>query len=123
MDVSRLNLEELRRQRDVIEFRRSGHIGRTNRFDHDAEIRLTQGATTETKENVGFVPLLHPRGNYPLSENVSVRSDFHGLAAPQGRAFDILLADEYAGNESFAAHAGDRTVDGGADSKTVYNCA
>lgn len=123
MDVSRRNLEELRLQRDVIEFRRSGHFGRTNRFDHDAEICFTQEATTETKENVGFVPLLHLRGNYPLSENVSVRFDFQGRAAPRGRAFDILLADEYAGNESLAAHAGDRMVDGGADSKTVYNCA
>lgn len=89
----------------------------------DAEVRLTQGATTSAKENVGFVPLLHAQGKFAISNAFSFRIDFDGLAAPQGRAFDVLLAGEYAASESFSGYAGYRTVEGGADNKTVYNFA
>jgi hypothetical protein len=89
----------------------------------DAEVRLTQGGTTAAKENVGFVPLLHAQALYSITDNLKFRFDFDGLAAPQGRAFDVLLAGEYAPTESLAGYLGYRTVEGGADNKTVYNFA
>lgn len=89
----------------------------------DAEVRLTQGTTRSAKENIGFVPLLHAQALYAITNKSSLRIDFDGLAAPQGRAFDILVAGEYAPTESFAGYAGYRTVEGGADNKTVYNFA
>lgn len=89
----------------------------------DAEIRLTQGAQTATKQNVGFVPLLHARANYKMNETFSFNFDFDGLAAPQGRAFDILFAAEYAKNDQLKGYLGYRTVEGGADNKEVYNFA
>jgi hypothetical protein len=89
----------------------------------DAEVRLSQGATSSAKENVGFVPLLHAQAKYSVSNSFSFRLDFDGLAAPQGRAVDVQIAGEYAATKSLAGYAGYRTVEGGADNKTVYNFA
>lgn len=89
----------------------------------DAQIRLTQGAVTATKDNVGFVPLLHARAAYSISPAWKLRFDLDGLAAPQGRAVDALIAADYKLNENFNVYAGYRTVEGGADNKTVYNFA
>jgi hypothetical protein len=89
----------------------------------DAQIRLAQGALGAAKDNVGFVPLLHLRAAYAFTESLGLRFDFDGLAAPQGRAFDVLLAGEFKVANSFSGYLGYRTVEGGADNKTVYNFA
>jgi hypothetical protein len=56
----------------------------------DAEVRLTQGALSQSKRNVGFVPLLHVRVARALTDTFSLEMDLDGLAAPQGRAFDLF---------------------------------
>lgn len=97
-------------------------IGFTGKI-RDAQIRITQGSVNAAKDNVGFVPLLHLRAAYPISESFKMRFDFDGLAAPQGRAFDVLLAGEVEFADGFSSYIGYRTVEGGADNKTVYNFA
>lgn len=47
-----------------------------------------------------------------------------GLAAPQGRAFDIaLLFERKIAQTNLTAFGGYRTVEGGADNDEVYNFA
>lgn len=89
----------------------------------DAEVRLTQGALRESKTNVGFVPLLNFQATYDFGDGWLGRIDADGLAAPQGRAFDIGLFAERQVDESYAVFAGYRTIEGGADNTEVYNFA
>jgi hypothetical protein len=97
-------------------------VGFTGKI-RDAQIRLQQGTTEAAKDNVGFVPLLHLRAQYPISEGLGLRFDMDGLAAPQGRAFDVLLAIDAQITDELSGYIGYRTVEGGADNKTVYNFA
>ncbi len=98
-------------------------IGFTGKV-RDAEVRLTQGSISESKKNVGFVPLFHLQGKRALGSLWFFRLDFDGLAAPQGRAFDIglFLEKQFADTQTFV-FGGYRTVEGGADNKEVYNFA
>jgi hypothetical protein len=90
----------------------------------DAEVRLTQGSVTESKKNVGFVPLLHLQGLRELGSLWFLRIDFDGLAAPQGRAFDLgLFVERQISESQIFVFGGYRTVEGGADNKEVYNFA
>lgn len=90
----------------------------------DAEVRLTQGNTVGRKTNVGFVPLLHLQGRRALSEAWSFRFDFDGLAAPQGRAFDIgAFLERSLPESSMTGFGGYRMIEGGADNREVYNFA
>lgn len=94
----------------------------------DAEIKLSRNDQVARKPNIGFVPLIHIEGTRHITENWSLKIDFDGLAAPQGRAFDLaLLLQRYitlfgAGHVLYM-YAGYRTVEGGADNETVYNFA
>lgn len=89
----------------------------------DAEVRLTQGSLSESKTNVGFVPLLNFQAEYDFGGGWNARIDFDGLAAPQGRAFDVGLFVDRKIDDSYSAFAGYRTVEGGADNAEVYNFA
>ena len=97
-------------------------IGFTGKI-RDAEVKLTQGTLSESKSNVGFVPLLHFQAKYDLGDKTSVRLDFDGLAAPQGRAFDVGLFAQQEVSDGLEFFAGYRTVEGGADNDEVYNFA
>lgn len=90
----------------------------------DAEVRLTQGALSDFKSNVGFVPLLHAHATRTLCEDWKFRFDFDGLAAPQGRAFDVaFFLERNILKDKLSAFGGYRTVEGGADNDEVYNFA
>lgn len=90
----------------------------------DAEVKLTQGSLSKNKSNVGFVPLLHLRADRAIAANWLVRFDLDGLAAPQGRAFDLaLFAERKISDTNLSAFTGYRTVEGGADNDEVYNFA
>lgn len=89
----------------------------------DAEVRLTQANLRDSKKNVGFVPLLNFQAVRELSENWRFRFDMDGLAAPQGRAFDVALTMERSVAEKWSVFGGYRTIEGGADNKEVYNFA
>lgn len=87
----------------------------------DAEVAVTQGNVTSSKKNVGFVPLLNFQATRSLSEKTKFRFDFDGLAAPQGRAFDVALFLEREIVPGFSILGGYRTLEGGADTESVYN--
>ena len=89
----------------------------------DAEIRLDQDGRRARDTNTGLVPLLHVAGSYALGEHWRLAFDLDGLAAPQGRAFDLGVRAEYALDERWRLHAGYRTLDGGVDNDRVYNFA
>ena len=87
----------------------------------DAEVRLQQNGTTESEKNTGFVPLLHVYGEEDLPGPWSFILDADGLAAPQGRAFDIALQLAYDLNDRSQLLIGYRTLEGGVDNDKVYN--
>jgi hypothetical protein len=89
----------------------------------DAAIRLESGSVKPEKTNVGFVPLIHFRVEYILSPKAGILLEGDALAAPQGRAEDVLLAFLYRIADSLRLKAGYRIVEGGADNSEVYNFA
>ncbi len=89
----------------------------------EAEVKLRQNGIVSSKKNTGFVPLLNFQALRPLGEDWNFRFDFDGLAAPQGRAFDIALLFEYKLQKHFSILTGYRMVEGGADNDKVYNFA
>ncbi len=89
----------------------------------DAEVALTQGNLSSSKKNVGFVPLLNFQAINAMNEVTKFRFDFDGLAAPQGRAFDVAFFLERELHPHFSILFGYRMVEGGADNDIVYNMA
>ena len=87
----------------------------------DAAIRLTSDAQVAEKSNTGFVPLLHVAVDWDLWGRLRVVLDIDALAAPQGRAEDILLALSGRVSHSLRLKAGYRMLEGGADNDDVYN--
>ena len=88
----------------------------------DAEIRLSQPGQSTSERNTGFVPLLSFRLAWRLGGPFALSLDGDALAARQGRVEDVALALEFAtGDLTF--RAGYRLVEGGVDSKEVYNFA
>jgi len=87
----------------------------------DAAIALNSGSIGAKKTNVGFVPLLNFKIEYRLSPAVSLLLDADALAAPQGRAEDVLTAVVVRLSPAILLRAGYRFVEGGADNKVVYN--
>ena len=86
----------------------------------DASIGLAQGARSARKDDTGFVPLLHASLERPLAERWTLQADVDALAGGPGYAVDagVRVARELGGG--WAAHAGVRFLDGGADNDEVY---
>jgi hypothetical protein len=89
----------------------------------DAKIELDQEGRSATKTDVGFVPLLHFRAVYMLTERSSLILDVDALAGGPGRAEDASIKFCYDLDEHWGLSAGYRTVEGGADVDEVYNFA
>jgi hypothetical protein len=89
----------------------------------DAEVSLSSASQNASKANVGFVPLLNFRVRYSPADRLSLLLEADALAAPQGRAEDVLLAVQYQAWERVALKAGYRLLEGGADNDEVYNFA
>lgn len=87
----------------------------------DAAIGLEGGGLSAKKTNVGFVPLLNARVEHRLSQKFGLLLEADALAAPQGRAEDVLLALLYRISPAMTLKAGYRFVEGGADNDVVYN--
>jgi len=98
------------------------HIGVSAKI-RDAEIRVDGGGRSATTTNVGFVPLLYVRLDWKFSHPWGLLLEADALAAPQGRAEDVLLAFTYQANDHWRLKTGYRMVEGGADNATVYNFA
>ena len=89
----------------------------------DAETSL-HGVETRRKTNIGFVPLLNVHVAWrPRGGAFGVLLDADALAAPQGRAEDVLLAATWRAREDVELRVGYRMVEGGADNDEVYTFA
>lgn len=89
----------------------------------DAEVSL-YGDGAARKTNTGFVPLLNVHAEWrPGGGRWGVVLDADALAAPQGRAEDVLLAATWALRPDVALRLGYRMLEGGADNAEVYSFA
>jgi len=89
----------------------------------DAEISL-YGPDARSKTNTGFVPLVNVHvAWHPRDARFGLLLDADALAAPQGRAEDVLLAITWAARDGLELRVGYRTLEGGADNDEVYNFA
>ncbi|PLX13040.1 MAG: hypothetical protein C0598_04595 [Marinilabiliales bacterium] len=89
----------------------------------DAKIALSSNGLESEKTNVGFVPIINFRLLWYLDEKFSILFEGDALAAPQGRAEDILIAASYKLSNRLDILAGYRLLEGGADNDEVYNFA
>jgi hypothetical protein len=89
----------------------------------DAKIALSSPGLTSEKTNVGFVPIINFRFLWKIDDKIGLLLDGDALAAPQGRAEDVLIALTYKLSDNFRIRAGYRILEGGADNDEVYNFA
>lgn len=87
----------------------------------DAKIALSSPELGSEKTNVGFVPIINFRLLWNINDKLGLLLYGDALAAPQGRAEDILIALTYELSDSFGIRAGYRILEGGADNDEVYN--
>lgn len=88
-----------------------------------AETSLSQGQTSSSYSNIGFVPLLYAAASWHPAPGWSLALDADGAAASQGRAFDVSLKLYRDLSERWSLSAGYRTLEGGADVEDVYTFA
>jgi hypothetical protein len=89
----------------------------------DAKISLVSSGSESGKANVGFVPIVNFRMLLKPSEKIGILFEGDALAAPQGRAEDVLVALTYRASDRFGFKAGYRLLEGGADNDEVYSFA
>jgi hypothetical protein len=89
----------------------------------DAKIALSSSGLRSEKTNVGFVPIINFRLLWKATDAFGLLFDGDALAAPQGRAEDVLIAATYNLSDKFVIRAGYRILEGGADNNEVYNFA
>jgi hypothetical protein len=86
----------------------------------DAAIRLEGGGQESERSDLGFVPLLSFSAVWLAHPWLHLVLDGDALAAPQGRAEDVLLAAVVPLNDHVSLKAGYRVLEGGADNDKVY---
>lgn len=89
----------------------------------DAKIALDSSGAVSEKTNVGFVPIINFRLLWNVNSKFGLLLYGDALAAPQGRAEDVLIAATYKLSENLRIRAGYRMLEGGADNDEVYNFA
>ncbi|MBN1466950.1 hypothetical protein JXA02_14445 [candidate division KSB1 bacterium] len=87
----------------------------------DAKIAVKGDGLASEKTNVGFVPIVHFRLLFKFADRFALLLDGDALAAPQGRAEDVLAAVIFKASEKIDVKAGYRILEGGADNDEVYN--
>ncbi|HER43381.1 MAG TPA: hypothetical protein ENO08_02870 [Candidatus Eisenbacteria bacterium] len=97
-------------------------IGLTAKI-RDASIRVESAERIAEKENTGLVPLLNFHLAWRFAPPLGLLFEGDALAAPQGRAEDILLALFYDGGGRMTFRLGYRLLEGGADNDEVYSFA
>ena len=105
-------------KREKIEF----GVGFTAKI-RDARIAVKSDVVESEKKNVGFVPILNFRLLWNITDKFAFLLDGDALAAPQGRAEDVLAALLVKASRNIDFKAGYRIVEGGADNDEVYNFA
>jgi len=89
----------------------------------DAAIRLAAPGLGAEKTNTGFVPLIRFRLQWNWNPAWAFLLEGDALAAPQGRAEDVLAALAYDLSPRVSLKAGYRILEGGADNDEVYSFA
>lgn len=89
----------------------------------DASISLEDQEKKTENKNTGFVPLVNFRVEWTFAERFGLLLEGDALAAPQGRAEDILLAVTYEPVRRATVRFGYRLLEGGADVDKVYTFA
>lgn len=89
----------------------------------DAEISIRGNGIESKKTNVGFVPIIHFRMLWNFYDKFGLLLDGDALAAPQGRAEDVLAALKYQISDRIGLKLGYRILEGGADNDEVYTFA
>ena len=89
----------------------------------DAEVSLSGDGLESRKTNVGVVPLVNFLMEWRGGDRMTVLLEGDALAAPQGRAEDLLAAVSYRATENVELRAGYRILEGGADNDEVYSFA
>jgi hypothetical protein len=87
----------------------------------DAEVALSGGGKSASLTNTGFVPLINFALDWEFAERLHLLFAGDALAAPQGRAEDVLLAVKYEPTPKLGVKVGYRLLEGGADVDDVYN--
>jgi hypothetical protein len=89
----------------------------------DAAISLESATAEAEYTNTGFVPLIHFRLCFMPRNRFWFLLEGDALAAPQGRAEDVLFAIMYEPVQNLSLKAGYRFLEGGADNEKVYTFA
>ena len=97
-------------------------LGATGKI-RDASIELRGGAVRARTENTGFVPLVNFHFQWKFLPFMGFLFEGDALAAPQGRAEDLLLALQVFPNDNISLRIGYRMLEGGADNDEVYTFA
>jgi hypothetical protein len=97
-------------------------IGLTAKI-RDASISLEGDHQKTEKINTGFVPLINFKVDWMFVERFGLLLEGDALAAPQGRAEDVLLALQYRTSERVTLKLGYRLLEGGANVDEVYTFA
>lgn len=86
----------------------------------DAEIALEQPGAAASKDNVGFVPLLHLAADWRVADRWLLTFDADALAGGPGRAEDVAVKLARDLGDGVRASLGYRMVEGGADVDEAY---
>jgi len=97
-------------------------IGFTGKV-RDASISLDNGSVSSEKANTGFVPLINFSFDWRFASRIGLIFEGDALAAPQGRAEDVLFAVYGNPSSQVRLRLGYRVLEGGADNDEVYTFA
>jgi hypothetical protein len=86
----------------------------------DAKITMQSDDLIGEKKNVGFVPLVNFRIHWHPTNVIGFLLDGDALAAPQGRAEDVLAGMTFDFSKHIGMWGGYRILEGGADNNSVY---
>jgi len=89
----------------------------------DAAIRIDNDSRSAEKANTGFVPLINFAVEWRFGSKSGLMFEGDALAAPQGRAEDVLLALYAEPVDGARFRLGYRILEGGADNDEVYTFA
>lgn len=89
----------------------------------DASIGISSAGLESEKVNVGFVPIINFSLLWKPDDKLGILLEGDALAAPQGRAEDVLIAATYRLSDHIGLKAGYRILEGGADNDEVYSFA
>jgi hypothetical protein len=97
-------------------------IGFTGKV-RDASISIDDGSLSSKKANTGFVPLINFALDWRFASKLGLIIEGDALAAPQGRAEDVLLGIYGNPSSQVRLRLGYRVLEGGADNDEVYTFA